>query len=302
MKIPTLPDPFDPLIYRAQNPDLIDLTASELWEHYNVFGREEGRVCSVIATRQDFLQIVGDANRKLEIGPFDAPVLNGTMVDYADVLDSDDLRQRANDLGRNPGGVPEIRWVLPNGDLSAITESYDVVLTSHAIEHTPDLVGHLQSVERLLTPGGRYALIIPDRRYCFDHYLPVTSIAEVLSAWSEGRERHSLQSLIEHRTMVTHNNPHEHWSGNHGEISVSSTELRKVIDEFQNLDDYIDVHAWKFDPHAFETIMSQLRELELTTFALERMYPTIRDTFEFFVVLRKLGPMSDKLESPTSGW
>ena len=45
---------------------------------------------------------------------------------------------------------------------------FDVIYGSHVLEHQVDLIGHLQSLEKLLKPGGRVIEMIPDLRTCFD--------------------------------------------------------------------------------------------------------------------------------------
>ena len=153
----------------------------------------------------------------LEIGPFAHPMMRGEHVDHLDVLPTEALRARAVSLGMDPGGVPDIRWVSSGGDLSVVTERYDAVVSSHAIEHQPDLIRHLQQVEALLRPGGSYYLLIPDHRYCFDHFLVPSTTAQVIGAHVERRSVHTAASVIEHRALTTHNDPVRHWAGDHGD-------------------------------------------------------------------------------------
>lgn len=97
-----------------------------------------------------------------------------------------------------------------------IDEQFEIVVSSHCIEHQPDIVRHIQAVEKLLIDGGCYALRIPDRRYCHDHYLPDSTLAAVLDAYYAERKVHSLKSVIEAKALVTHNNAWRHWFGSHG--------------------------------------------------------------------------------------
>lgn len=50
---------------------------------------------------------------------------------------------------------------------------------------------------------------------------------------------------------------------------------------------YVDAYAWQFEPSSFREIMDVLTVLELSTFEVERIYPTTRNTCEFYAVLRK---------------
>ena len=285
----SLPAPFDPVIYRHANPDLSSFSELELAEHYEAFGRDEGRVCSSVSGRLAFLELFRLTESKLEIGPFDVPLFRDDGTHYADVLDSDGLRSRATELARNPAGVPNITWVIPNGDLSVISTQYDLVASAHAIEHTPDLVAHLAQVSALLNPGGRYALIIPDRRFCFDQFLAPTTIASVLQASLEKRCRHTLESFLEHRALTTHNDPVRHWMGDHGQQVTDPETLSSLLMEYASSEGYLDVHAWKFDPQSFGDLLQLLQSIGRTELVLERVYPTIRNDLEFFAVLRKPG-------------
>ena len=109
----------------------------------------------------------------MEIGPFGQPVdFTGEHVRYADALSTEDLRSIAAVNGMDPARCPPIHYVVTEAPLEAIPECFATVFSSHCIEHQPDLVQHLQAVGELLEPGGSYFLIVPDKRYCFDHFRP----------------------------------------------------------------------------------------------------------------------------------
>lgn len=284
-----LPAEFDLNIYRSMNSDLAGLSDVALIDHYRDYGRDEGRVCNEVSDRTSFLSLFGAIAGRLEIGPFDTPLLDPTGADFADVLDTEALKLRALELGRNPDGVPAITWVCPNGDLSSVSGRYELVLSCHSVEHSPDLVRHLNAVEQLLNEGGRFAMIVPDSRYCFDHFLAPSTIADVLDAWDRKTARHSLKSVIEHMTLITHNVPSDHWQGIHGGQPLSVESVQHAIDRYLNSATYIDVHAWQFTPSSFNQILTLLNGLGLIRLEVERVYPTQRGQFEFFSILRLPG-------------
>jgi SAM-dependent methyltransferase len=84
---------------------------------------------------------------------------------------------------------PDVTIVLSSSDnLSAIgDESVDVVFTSNLFEHLPTkhvLLRSLQECHRLLRPGGRLLVLMPNLRYLtgrywdyFDHHLPLTHVS-----------------------------------------------------------------------------------------------------------------------------
>lgn len=256
-------------------------------------------------TRGDYAELVRVApgsGRILEIGPFAWPLVRGRDVAYADVLTTEGIRARARDIGANPDSAPEIDFVIPASDLSAIEERFRAVVSCHLIEHQPDLIGHLQQVAQLLEPGGRYFLIVPDRRYCADHYVPSSTLAELIAARSEKRVAHVLRSFIEGRALTVHNDPIRHWAGDHGRrFDDFPARLSNAIAEFAAAEDYIDLHTWFFDPTSFRDLMTDLGDAGQIPFRVEAVYPTRRDDVEFYAVLTSSGSNSSASTSPTEG-
>lgn len=168
--------------------------------------------------RRTLVQSVGKGGICLEIGPYFTPIVTGENVRYFDVFDSEELRRRAK-LDPEPNvtadTVPEMHYSDPDGDLSIIKERFNEVVSSHCIEHQPDFIGHLEKVYDLLEDGGRYVAMIPDKRYCFDHFSPFSSLGNVLEAHAEKRRRHSLASILNLYGAMTHNNAKRHWAGDH---------------------------------------------------------------------------------------
>lgn len=207
---------------------------------------------------------------KLEIGPFDHPKPAGPNVKYFDVLNEEELAERAKKVGRNPAGVPTIHYLDRSGQLDAIPDSFDVVFSSHCIEHQIDLVSHLQQVSNILAPNGEYCLVIPDRDYCFDHFFADTTIADVLGVHYEKRTYHSIKSVIEHRALTTHNDPWRHRLGENGspEREDRITLIKNAIAEYEQAEGgYIDVHQWQFTPQSFLSLMRELYQIGLSPFA-----------------------------------
>lgn len=259
----SLPAEVEVEIYRCVYPDLAHMSEIELLAHFENFGRLEGRLGNRLRDRNDFAELIPSSANVLEIGPFCNPLLRGANVSYFDVLPQDKLIERAKliGLGLDPGRVPYIDYVSATIDLSIVDRHFDVVVSSHCLEHQPDLVGHLQEVGKLLLPGGAYFVLVPDKRYCFDHFIPPSSLAEVIIARREQRKVHTLRSLIEHRALVTHNDSRRHWRGDHG-VRFENVEqrLQAALREFDEAGGgYIDVHAWYFTPDSASTILGFYR-------------------------------------------
>lgn len=144
--------------YGAIHPDLAGMDDKALEDHYAQYGKNEGRQSCPVYNRHDFVKLLNTIRPALEIGAFDAPLLEQARVKHFDVLDQTALRKRASELNRNVQTVPYIDYVSTVGDLSVVTEKFKLITSSHAIEHTPDIVRHLLDVEKILMDDGVYAL------------------------------------------------------------------------------------------------------------------------------------------------
>jgi len=296
------PAEFEPAAYRTLAPELAQLDDAALLQHYRDHGRAAGLPGNRLLHRAMFAALVPTDAPALEIGPFAAPLLQGAHVRYCDVLDTEQLRRRAASLGLDPARVPDIHYAVGTNQLDDIAQTFGAILSSHAIEHQPDLVEHLQQVERRLRPGGRYFLLVPDKRYCFDRRLAPSTIAEVLQAHEEGRRSHTLRSVIEHRALTVHNDPRAHWEDAtpwDAAAAVQAQAVAGAIDEYRAAGGgYLDVHAWYFTPDSFAAIVGLLQALAFTCLAVERLYPTRRNTPEFWAILRK--PQSETVDAPAA--
>src|SRR5256885_1929786 len=58
--------------------------------------------------------------------------------------------------------------------------SLDYVITSHVLEHVANPVAALAEWYRVLRPGGLIYLVVPDRRFTWDHPRPLTPVAHLL--------------------------------------------------------------------------------------------------------------------------
>lgn len=243
---------------------------------------------SDIYTYQElFLQFIDGSI--LEIGPLNNPNFRGGNVNYFDVLNSEGLRKKTIQWGLNPIGVPDkIDYVSANGDLAVVDRTFSCVYSAHVIEHQPDFVEHLLKVEYLLEHDGVYIMVIPDKRYCMDHYKRLSTIEEVLTAYNEKRKKHTLKTMLD-GLYSTHNNSEDHWKGKHGEqTELTLGGVENVMEAYDNSNgQYMDAHAWQFTPESFERIIVFLNQLGIIQLSFLKVYDTSYGQQEFYAVLKK---------------
>ena len=285
------PPELDLAFYRASNADLRIFSDARLAAHFDEYGRNEGRAGSAAARRDDFIKLVPRAGLVLEIGPWFKPALRGPHVRYFDVWDTETSKRNAASVGGDPADCPDIHYVSPNSDLSMIPERFGAVISSHVIEHQPDFIRHLNAVADLLLDSGWYFLLVPDKRYCFDYFMPVSTIADVLDANIRKRVLHDPRNILEYGLLRTHNEPMRHWEGDHGKPRMAEDfgVVQPAIDEASRYDQgYIDTHAWRLTPEVFRALLNDLRNIGLTNMVPARVYNTVRGSSEFAAILQKM--------------
>jgi hypothetical protein len=237
---------------------------------------------------------------KLEIGPFVNPQLFGYDVKYFDVLNLDGLKKRAEKIEYPLGRLVKIDYVEPTGDLSVIPDkgNFSLAFSAHVVNNQLDLVTHLNSVSDLLVDGGYYLMFVPDKRYCFDHAVPESSIADILDDYYNQQQQtqaHALRSVVEHRALTQHNDPEKHWKGEHDTLDASlvAGRIRGALIEFdvaRRQSSYVDVYNYQFTPQSLSMAVNILHELHISPMKVHQVYETVKGQIEFCIVLKKCCP------------
>lgn len=282
-----LPLEFDPNYYRHQHPDIRAMSDGEARAHFEIYGRKEGRMASPLAYRHELIGFVPKGARILEVGPAHKPVFKGPDVRYFDVQDSEGLRQRAVHFNEDPSQTPErIHFLSPDGYLGIVDEKFDYVFSSHSIEHQPDILQHLHDVERVLRPGGLYFVICPDKRYCFDHEIPESTVGEVIEANLLKRNRHRLADIIDQSVSGTHNDSNRHWNGDSPPVALTHERVAAALAQIKAMGGgYVDAHAWRFTSASFKAILAACHTVGLAALRPLRVYDTLKGSNEFCAIL-----------------
>ena len=249
------------------------------------------------------LHRIDSRGRGMEIGPSYGPIApkrSGFHVDILDHLDRDaPMRKYQNAPGVNMDQIEPVDYIWngePYAELIGEMKCYDWIIASHLIEHTPDLIGFLNDCDSVLNDTGVLSLVIPDARYCFDHFRPLTGLSKIIDAHlnrqgftppEQSPSTSSISSPAEDRLPGTPR-PRGH--------SRSPTHRTKpgALEAFMQQHAYLDLHAWCFTPHSFRLILSDLFDLGLVPFRELAFFPT--EGCEFFVTLGRegKGPAMDR--------
>jgi hypothetical protein len=233
----------------------------------------------------------------LEIGPSYNPVVpksTGAKIETIDYTDQAGLIQKYKsepsvDIRR----IEPVDYVSDGKPMTCIIrrrDYYDYIIASHVIEHTPNMISFINDCRLLLKDRGVLVLAIPDRRYCFDYFRPITSTGDVLQAFREGRTRHTPGALFDHLAYVSRRGGQITWS----KEDLSEFEFVHTLDqaaaffESYSVDaEYVDCHAWQFTPSSFRLIVKDLSDIRVLHLREHKFHDSIG--FEFFATLSAHG-------------
>ncbi|KMK68805.1 bifunctional 2-polyprenyl-6-hydroxyphenol methylase/3-demethylubiquinol 3-O-methyltransferase UbiG [Puniceibacterium sp. IMCC21224] len=232
----------------------------------------------------------------LEIGPFDRPIFSRAdfpNILYADVKDTAELRRLARaSPTRTEADVVPVDFVLLDKQLDEVVpqQSLDFVFCAHVLEHVPDLVAVLNSVEAILRPGGLFLIVYPDRHYTYDIDRPATSLAQFRDRHTRRISRPDPETVEEHflnhrKVMVG-----RLWQGlpdSKGPRVFTPEQARNRADTART--SYIDVHCNVLNAREFGNVIKALRDDGLTGFEIADIDPTRAPLNEFYVALKKPG-------------
>lgn len=228
----------------------------------------------------------------LEIGPSYNPILpkrEGYRVFIADHADQNTLKEKYRSFGVDPSRIEAVDFVTT--DLASIKEtglSFDLILASHVIEHVTDFIKFINDCDDLLSDGGQLALIIPDKRYCFDSIRPLTSPGAIIDAHIANRSLH-IGGLFDHYLYFCRNKGQMAWgisdSVEFDKIGHSASDILEIIKRPLLMSDYVDAHEWVLVPANFRLIIKGLRETNFIRTGIECSYPTLG--YEFLAILSR---------------
>ncbi len=134
------------------------------------------------------------------------------------------------------------------------------------------------------------SLAIPDKRFCFDYFRPLTLAPAWIEAFEQKATRHSRRNVLEFAAYHMANGSQYSW----GQLDKMQILLRGELASAKKAADaagpsdstpYVDCHAWCFTPSSFELLILELGALDLIDFHIVKQFPT--SGCEFIVLLRK---------------
>lgn len=233
----------------------------------------------------------------LEIGPSHSPVApksEGYNVHVVDHADKASLVEKYRPHGVAVECIEDVDFIWRGesyAELTGKTGYYDWIIASHVVEHAPDFISFINNCAEVLKEDGVLSLAIPDARFCFDCFRPLTGISKVVDAHAQKATIHSIGTVVECLSRSSKKKNKITWgygkaSGNF-DLIHSFDEIQNAIKTNNVTGEYSDFHAWCFTPNSFRLLIHDLNALGLITMKEVSFCPT--RGCEFYVALSRKG-------------
>ena len=243
--------------------------------------------------KEQILEFVDKSKEGVEIGPSFNPIAakrNGYKTTIIDCASSKELKRKYHS-GQDVTKIEEVDLVWEGETYQQLTNKenyYYWIIASHIIEHVPSIIYLLNNCDSILREDGYLILIIPDKRYMFDHFRPITNLAQIIDSLSENR--HSSGKILEHYMNIVKLDGNIIWQTKKDGTYTFIHTIRQGIDEMNMAfmdGKYHDIHAWQFVPSSFRLIIYDLLLLKWIELREVKFYPS--QDGEFAMVLSRSG-------------
>ncbi|MBT9316766.1 class I SAM-dependent methyltransferase [Leptothoe spongobia] len=240
-------------------------------------------------------QIIDRNKLGLEIGPSHRPIApkkEGFNVHIIDHLSREQLLEKYSQHDVCLEDIEEVDFIWSGESfLDLLNENkYEWIIASHVVEHTPDLIGFLENCASVLKQDGLLLLLVPDKRFCFDKFRPISGLGKVIENHLSKNSIHSVGSIAEYFLNIVCQDKKIAWHpSDKGSYQMlhSLEDATRMMDVAKSQNTYVDVHNWCFVPHSFRLIIHDLFSLGFTPLKEHLFYPT--QGCEFFIGLSKSG-------------
>ncbi|MEB2845941.1 class I SAM-dependent methyltransferase [Endobacterium cereale] len=255
------------------------------------------------ARRAKILSLFQPTGLGLEVGPSYAPFLpkkDGFNVETVDYADAEKLRAKYPEKASIIEDVDYVSDGRSLVDLIGQTQRYDFIYASHVIEHVTDFITFISDCENLLKPGGALVLVVPDKRFCFDAFRPVSTVGDILQSRLDRRERHPPGLVYDFIATYAQRNGSGIWSETNLEgVSLTNSPMsaHETFLEMSKSTQYVDVHAWRFTPASFRYAVKTLRALGCFRSGIAAIEENPNGSpykFEFYIKLTKTAPLDEE--------
>ncbi len=161
--------------------------------------------------------------------PLDLPP--NVNVQYVDYMPVKKLRKHYPELKKLP--LVNVDIVDDGEKLNKVPDnSLNFIIANHFLEHCHDPIGTIITFYNKLLDGGVLYMAVPDKRFTFDMYRPVTAYNHLLD---EHKAQSAQKYYVEHAEEIV----------NLTELVTAKNKVKKRVDELVKLNYSIHYHVWE---------------------------------------------------------
>lgn len=184
------------------------------------------------------------------------------------------------------------------------SNSLDYVVSSHVLEHTANPVAALAEWYRVLKPDGLVYLVVPDRRYTWDHRRPLTPIAHMLADFERNTtavDATHIDEFVDEVDWLTYSP-----ATKQEDVPRAKAELKATYHRAVDAGNEINIHFHVFEPENVCNLVMALAQYPGTRFRwtlvdqAERFPADNPNGFLAVIRVRKRWP--ERLVSTTRRW
>jgi len=237
----------------------------------------------------------------LEIGPLVNPFMSRdcySNVYYADIKSKDEIYEEYKNsvigsINQLYDEIIPIDYVVTETYKDAVGDmEFSVVFSSHVIEHVSDVIGHLIELSEILTDNGFVALIIPDKRYCFDNYREVTPFRDMFDVYKSIDTKSLARFAFDHGFKGTlYYTPEKYWNNEITEPIYDEEKYRRALECYNKMkaegETNALTHWWVFTYASFIEFLGDCLKMNLLPYTLHYSSPPEPGSNEFTIILMK---------------
>ena len=121
--------------------------------------------------------------RVLEVGAFSVPTVGPSEADvkFLDYYSTEELKAMARTSGSDPASVVPVDYVCRTDNYNeVVSETFDVLIANHVLEHIDHTVRWLRTVRTLISDDGLLFIVLPDKKKSFDRFRSDTPLSHLL--------------------------------------------------------------------------------------------------------------------------
>lgn len=255
--------------------------------------------------RVDFFEkmISDQSKRILEIGPLNRPIADKKIYPntyYCDIRSTEDVQRlysgndylEATGIMINPETIVPIDYVIQESYEKTFEkiEKFDFVIASHVLEHTENLIFSLQDISTILSTGGMFCIVYPDKRYCFDHFRTSASFRDAYRVFRNGSTENAQMVFDFYFSVISENNPCVFWEKDSVLDYLPESSYKHAVKHYEEVlsgSKMEDIHYWPFSDMDFLKFLYDCTRAGLIPLRCVSFQPCAQYDQQFMVALQK---------------